>query len=356
MGKMFDPETKEYRDASVVLKKYNVEPIQLAAKEGLAMINGTQFISSLGAEALVRAENCVKVADIVGALSLEVLKGTPRAFDPKIHDARPHPGQILSAATVRSLLHSANSQNQDEQSTLYQSHVHCNRVQDSYTLRCIPQVHGVVHDTLKFVRSVLTTELNSATDNPMIFAEHRDSISGGNFHGEYPAKVLDFLGIAVHELSSISERRIERLVNPAISGLPAFLVEHGGLNSGFMIAHCTAASLVSENKVLCHPSSVDSISTSASKEDHVSMGGFSARKALQIVENVEKVLAIELLCACQGLDFLRPLRTTKRLENVYQLVRSSGVEKWDKDRVMYTDIEIAWRLIKDGKVVAAAFN
>ncbi|CAB4038482.1 histidine ammonia-lyase, partial [Paramuricea clavata] len=229
------------------------------------------------------------------------------------------------------------------------SHRMCHRVQDAYTLRCCPQVHGIVLDTIEFVKGILTTEMNSATDNPMIFAESGETISGGNFHGEYPAKALDYLAIGVHELANMSERRIERLVNPAYSGLPAFLVENGGLNSGYMVAHYTAASLVSENKVLCHPSSVDSLSTSAGTEDHVSMGGFSARKAVKVVENVEKVLAVELLAACQAIDLLRPLTTTEPLEAVYALVRSH-VRTWDKDRRMAPDIDKVTELLRSEKV------
>merc|ERR1711907_669161 len=228
-------------------------------------------------------------------------------------------------------------------------------VQDSYTLRCIPQVHGVVNDTLKFVRGLIECEMNSATDNPMVFVgENEDDegeiISGGNFHGEYPAKALDYLAIAVHELSNISERRIERLVNPVLSELPAFLTPNGGLNSGYMIAHVTAAALVSENKTLCHPASVDSISTSSAKEDHVSMGAWAARKCMQVVRNVENVLGIELLCACQALEFLRPKKSTAPLEKVYAAVRTV-VEPWDTDRFMSPDIEAACALAKSGELV-----
>ncbi|XP_024203778.1 histidine ammonia-lyase isoform X2 [Pan troglodytes] len=218
------------------------------------------------------------------------------------------------------------------------------------------EVHGVVNDTIAFVKNIITTELNSATDNPMVFANRGETISGGNFHGEYPAKALDYLAIGIHELAAISERRIERLCNPSLSELPAFLVAEGGLNSGFMIAHCTAAALVSENKALCHPSSVDSLSTSAATEDHVSMGGWAARKALRVIEHVEQVLAIELLAACQGIEFLRPLKTTTPLEKVYDLVRSV-VRPWIKDRFMAPDIEAAHRLLLEQKVweVAAPY-
>ncbi|XP_052779312.1 histidine ammonia-lyase-like [Mya arenaria] len=342
-GKMWSPNSG-WADAKYVLESNNLEPIKLGPKEGLALINGTQLITSLGAEAVERSDAVCRQADVIAALSLEVLKGTTRAFDSNIHRVRPHPGQISVARRIRSLLHS-----ETYPSEIAESHRFCDRVQDAYTLRCLPQVHGIVKDTVDFVRGVLTTELNSATDNPMVFAEQQEIISGGNFHGEYPAKVLDYLAIGVHELANISERRIERLVNPAYSELPAFLTQEGGLNSGFMIAHCTAAALVSENKVLCHPASVDSLTTSAGTEDHVSMGGFAARKAVTVVEHVEQVLAIELLCACQAIEFLRPLKSTAPLEAVYKLVRTVA-GPWIKDRYMAPDIDAVTKLIQDEKV------
>ncbi|XP_067358588.1 histidine ammonia-lyase isoform X2 [Channa argus] len=315
-GKMWSPKSG-WADAKYVLEAHGLKPVTLRPKEGLALINGTQMITSLGAEAVERALAIARQADVIAALTLEVLKGTTKAFDSDIHSLRPHPGQIEVALRFRSLLDSDHHPSQ-----IAESHRFCDRVQDAYTMRCCPQ---------------------------MVFAERGETISGGNFHGEYPAKALDFLAIAVHELASISERRIERLCNPSLSELPAFLVTEGGLNSGFMIAHCTAASLVSENKVLCHPSSVDSLSTSAATEDHVSMGGWAARKALRVIEHVEQVLAIELLAACQGIEFLRPLRTTTPLEKVYELVRSV-VKPWIKDRFMSPDIEAVHRLLIDQKV------
>ncbi|XP_019400620.1 PREDICTED: histidine ammonia-lyase isoform X1 [Crocodylus porosus] len=315
-GKMWSPKSG-WADAKYVLEAHSLKPITLKPKEGLALINGTQMITSLGCEAVERASAIARQADIVAALTLEVLKGTTKAFDTDIHSVRPHRGQMEVAFRFRSLLDSDH-----HPSEIAESHRFCDRVQDAYTLRCCPQVHGVVNDTIAFVKDIITTEINSATDNPMVFAERGETISGGNFHGEYPAKALDYLAIGVHELAAISERRIERLCNPSLSELPAFLVTEGGLNSGFMIAHCTAAALVSENKALCHPSSVDSLSTSAATEDHVSMGGWAARKALRVIEHVEQVLAIELLAACQGIEFLRPLKTTTPLEKVYDLVRS----------------------------------
>ncbi|XP_022202484.2 histidine ammonia-lyase-like [Nilaparvata lugens] len=345
-GKMWSPSTG-WGDATEVLAANGLTPMTLLAKEGICLINGTQLITSLGAEAVERAEMVARQADVIAALTLEVLKGTSRAFDSDVQAVRPHKGQIAVAKRLRALLHSETYPSQ-----IAESHRFCNRVQDAYTLRCCPQVHGIVHDTIDFIKQVVTVEINSATDNPIVFAERGEIISAGNFHGEYPAKALDFLAVGVHELASMSERRIERLVNPALSELPAFLVKDGGLNSGFMLAHCTAASLVSENKVLCHPSSVDSLSTSAAQEDHVSMGCFSARKALQVVENVEHVLAIELLAACQAIEFLRPLKTTVPLEEVYNTVRSV-VRPLDKDRFMSPDIEAATKLLKDNKIWSA---
>nr|XP_044600733.1 histidine ammonia-lyase isoform X2 [Equus asinus] len=342
-GKMWSPKSG-WADAKYVLEAHGLKPVVLKPKEGLALINGTQMITSLGCEAVERASAIARQADIVAALTLEVLKGTTKAFDTDIHAVRPHPGQIEVAFRFRSLLDSDH-----HPSEIAESHRFCDRVQDAYTLRCCPQIHGVVNDTIAFVKNIITTEINSATDNPMVFANRGETISGGNFHGEYPAKALDYLAIGVHELAAISERRIERLCNPSLSELPAFLVAEGGLNSGFMIAHCTAAALVSENKALCHPSSVDSLSTSAATEDHVSMGGWAARKALRVIEHVEQVLAIELLAACQGIEFLRPLKTTTPLEKVYDLVRSV-VRPWIKDRFMAPDIEAVHRLLTEQKV------
>ncbi|KAJ8046914.1 Histidine ammonia-lyase [Holothuria leucospilota] len=342
-GKMWSPKSG-WGDAQVILKSYGLEPLKLLPKEGLALINGTQLVTALGAEAVERAGNIARQADVIAALTLEVLKGTTTAFESAVHNIRPHRGQREVAWRLRALLHS-----QTHPSEISQSHRFCGKVQDAYTLRCCPQVHGVVHDTIDFVRGIITTEMNSATDNPIVFTEQNEILSAGNFHGEYPAKVLDYLAIGVHELANMSERRIERLINPDLSGLPAFLVKDGGLNSGFMIAHCTAAALVSENKVLTHPASVDSLPTSAGQEDHVSMGGFSARKALQVVEHVEQVLAIELLAACQGIEFLRPLKTTAPLEAVHSLVRSV-VPALESDRIMSVDIDAVSKLLVEEKV------
>ncbi|KAJ8269232.1 hypothetical protein COCON_G00118390 [Conger conger] len=342
-GKMWSPKTG-WGEAKSVLEAHGLKPLSLKAKEGLALINGTQMITSLGAEAVERALAIARQADIIAALTLEVLKGTTKAFHSDIHAVRPHPGQNLVAWRFRSVLDS-----DVFCSEITEKHRPKQRVQDAYSLRCSPQVHGVANDTIAFVKNIISTEMNSATDNPLVFPERGLIISGGNFHGEYPAKALDYLAIGMHELASISERRIERLCNPSLSELPAFLVNEGGLNSGFMIAHCTAAALVSENKVLCHPSSVDSLSTSAATEDHVSMGGWAARKALRVVEHVEQVLAIELLAACQALEFHRPLKTTPPLEEVHQLMRSV-VRPWDSDRFMNPDIEASHKLLREKKV------
>lgn len=341
-GDMWDPRTGEKRPAGAVLRQHGLEPLQLGPKEGLALINGTQLITALGCEAAVRAARVSLQADIVAALTLDVLRGTVAALSPLVHSARPHKGQGAVAERMRRLLHSDRFP-----SELSVSHKNCGQVQDAYTLRCVPQVHGVVHDTIEFVLGMLATECNSATDNPMVFAEQGLIISGGNFHGEYPAKALDYLAIAVHEIANISERRIERLVNPNLSGLPAFLVTSGGLNSGLMMAHCTAAALVSENKTLCHPASVDSLSTSAAKEDHVSMGGWAARKAIQVVRHVETVLAIELMASCQALEFHRPLSTTAPLEAVHEKVRSK-IPALDEDRFLAPDIQAVVELIQQG--------
>ncbi|KAJ8248181.1 hypothetical protein GJAV_G00239230 [Gymnothorax javanicus] len=342
-GEMWSPKTG-WDSAKSVLEAYGLKLLSLKPKEGLSLINGTQMITSLGAEAVERALAITRQADIIAALTLEVLRGTSKAFDSDIHKVRPHPGQNLVAWRFRSVLDS-----DIFPSEITEINRPNQRVQDAYSLRCSPQVHGVANDTIAFVKNILSIEMNSAMDNPLVFPERELLISGGNFHGEYPAKALDFLAIGIHELASISERRIERLCNPSLSELPAFLVEDAGLNSGFMIAHCTAAALVSENKVLCHPSSVDSLSTSAATEDHVSMGGWAARKALRVVEHVEQVLAIELLAACQALEFHRPLKTTAPLEKVHQVVRSV-VRPWDRDRFMNPDIEAVHKLLREEKV------
>jgi histidine ammonia-lyase len=324
--------------AAQALAAAGLEPARLEAKEGLALINGTQFTTAIGALALARLETLLKAADLVGALTLDVLKGTDVAFDPRIHAARPHPGQVASAANLRRLLAG---------SPLRESHRDCGVVQDAYTLRCMPQVHGAARDAAAHARGVITIEMNAATDNPMVFAEAGELVSGGNFHAAPVALVCDLLAAAAADLASISERRTERLVNPSLSGdLPAFLVADGGLNSGFMMIHVTAAALVSEAKSNAYPASVDSIPTSAGKEDHVSMGPIAARKLARNVELFESVLAIELLAAGQALDLRRPLASSPPLEELHRLLRAR-VPFWEKDRAAAPAMEGARAVLAD---------
>jgi len=275
---------------------------------------------------------------------VDALLGTDVAFDPRIHAARPHAGQAASARNLKRLLAG---------SALRESHRNCGRVQDAYSLRCAPQVHGAARDALGFIRRTVEIEMNGATDNPMVFADGGVLLSGGNFHGEPVAMAADFLAIATAELGGISERRIERLVNPTLSGLPAFLTEEGGLRSGFMMAHVTAAALASENKSLAHPASVDSITTSANKEDHVSMGPIAARQARAVVTNVRRILAIEALAAAQAIEFHRPLRTSEALEAAHAVVRAA-VPRYDADRIMGPEIEKAAEFVRNGDLLRAA--
>jgi histidine ammonia-lyase len=280
----------------------------------------------------------------VGALSLEALKGTPRAFDERIQAVRPHPGQATSARNLRRLL---------EGSGIVESHRDCGKVQDAYSLRCMPQVHGATRDALEYARRVLEIEAASATDNPLVFAADNEMISGGNFHGQPVALALDFAGIAAAELANIAERRIEQMVNPYMSsGLPAFLSPHSGLNSGYMMAQVTAAALVSENKILAHPASVDSIPSSAGREDHVSMGVHAADKLARIVDNVRNVLAIELLCAAQGVDLRAPFKPNAALAAAHQAVRDK-VPHLEEDRPVHSDIATVRALLDEGSLIAA---
>jgi histidine ammonia-lyase len=332
--------------SSDALRLAQIKPLVLEAKESISLINGTQGMLAVGTLALLAAETLVDSADVLGGLCCDALKGTDAAFDERIHKARPHSGQMRTAANLRKML---------EGSQIRESHRNCGRVQDAYSLRCIPQVHGAVRDTLAHCRSVFEVEANSAVDNPLVFVVHgsdseSDVISGGNFHGEPLAFALDFLGIALSALAGISERRIERLVNPALSeGLPPFLAQGAGLNSGFMMAQVTAAALVSENKVLAHPASVDSITTSGNKEDYVSMGMTAAIKLKRIVENTRNVLAIEAMAVAQAIDFLAPLKTSKRGQGAHAAIRSvcAAVEN---DRVMYKDVARLAELIAAGKL------
>lgn len=320
-----------------------VDPLELEAKEGLALVNGTHVMTALGTLALIDAERIVEAADLAGAMSLEATCGTRRAFRADVHAARPHPGQVETARRLRELL--------EEESAISRSHEGCGRVQDSYSLRCIPQVHGACRDALAYVRRVLEIEINAATDNPLVFLGHGDGeiVSGGNFHGAPVAAALDFMALALTDLGGMSERRVEALVDPAFSGLPAFLVDRPGLQSGFMMHQVTAAALVSECKGLSHPASVDSIPTSANKEDHVSMGVWAARKATQIIENVRRVVAIELLAAAQGLDLRRPLRSSKAIEEAHRRIRSVA-RYLAEDRPGADDIEAVADLIRADKL------
>jgi histidine ammonia-lyase len=315
------------------LQQAGLAPVVLEPKEGLALINGTQLMTALGGLALAEATRLVQSADVVGALTLDALEGTDTAFDPRIHAARPHPGQAASA--------------------LRESHRDCGRVQDAYSLRCMPQVHGAVRDALDYVVRVFRIEMNAATDNPMVFVETGEILSGGNFHGQPIALAADLLAIAATQLSGISERRSERLVNPSLSGLPAFLAREGGLHSGLMMAHVTAAALTSESKTLAPPASVDSIPTSAGKEDHVSMGPTAAWKAARVVANTSRVLAVELLAACEALEFRRPLRSSTPLEAVHALVRTH-VASHGQDRTLSPEIETLSVLLRTGAVLSAA--
>ncbi len=328
---------------AAALKEKSIDPLVLEAGEGLALINGTQFMIALGCLALHDALNLCKHADIAASMSLETLMGTRAAFDPRIHQARPHTGQIKAADNMMRIT---------ENSGIISSHHDCARVQDAYTLRCSPQVHGASWDAFGYVDNVIRVEMNASTENPLIFPESEEFLSGGNFHGQPLALACDFLGIAISELANISERRIERLVNPQLSGLPAFLVEDGGLNSGFMIAQYAAASLVSENKVLAHPASVDSIPTSANKEDHVSMGAIAARKCRDIVANVEEVIAIELLCAAQGIDLFTNMKAGDGTLAAYEVIRSK-VDYMKEDRFLSGDIAKVKALLQDGSIVKA---
>ena len=314
------------------LKAARLKPIRLGPKEGLALINGTQFMTAIGVLALLEAEHLAEVADLAGAMTVEAMRGTETAFEPEIHSVRPHPGQVQVARRMKQILLSGGGL-----SAIAKSHANCGKVQDPYSLRCIPQVHGASRDALAFVRQVLEREVNSVTDNPLLFPAKNKILSGGNFHGQIVSIAMDLLTIACAELASISEQRIEKLVNPAISDLPAFLTEKGGLNSGFMIVQVAAASIVSENKTLAHPASVDSIPTSADKEDHVSMGAWAARKALKVVRNTRKVLAMELLAAAQGIDLLRPLKSSRQIEQAHRMIRQRAARLTD-DRIFHDDI------------------
>jgi histidine ammonia-lyase len=329
------------------MKRAQVKPLIAEAKEAISLINGTQAMLAVGTLALLAAETLVATADVLGALTLDALRGTDVAFDERIHSARPHHGQSTVAANLRRLIAG---------SEIRQSHKDCTRVQDAYSLRCMPQVHGAVRDTLDFCRKTFETEMNSAVDNPLVFVRMEDEgdvISGGNFHGEPLAFALDYLAIVLSALAGISERRIERLVNPTLNeNLPPFLAPEAGINSGFMMPQVTAAALASENKVLAHPASVDSITTSGNKEDYVSMGMASAIKLKKVVANTANVLAIEACAAAQAIDFLSPLKTSPALQKAHAAIRKVS-PRVDHDRVLARDFAELARLVLSGTLLTA---
>jgi histidine ammonia-lyase len=326
------------------LASIGLAPLKLEAGEGIALINGTQVMTAIATLVVQDAVRLSKIADIACAMSLEVLMGSASEFDPRIHQVRPHPGQIAAARNLRLIT---------RKSEIILSHKGCARIQDAYTLRCSPQIHGASKDAISHAQKVIETEINSSTTNPLIFPDTEDVLLGGNFHGQPIALVTDYLAMAIAELGNVSERRVERLVNPQLSKLPAFLVKHGGINSGFMIAQYTAAALVSENKVLAHPACVDSIPTSANKEDHVSMGTISARKCREILDNVEHIIAVELLCAAQALDLLaadKPYQPGEGTREAYRVIREN-IPYLKEDRILSKDIDTMVSLIRSGEIL-----
>jgi histidine ammonia-lyase len=335
----------ELIDGAEALRAVGLEPIRLASKEGLSLVNGTQFMAAMASLGVVRARRLAATADLACALSLESLQGSRTSFLPAVHRARPLKGQQEAAANVWRLL---------DGSAIIESHRWCGRVQDAYSLRCAPQVHGASRDLIDYVEATVVVELNAATDNPLVLVDDGLIVSAGNFHGQPLAFALDALAMAVAELASISERRVERMVNPTLSeGLPPFLVEEGGLNSGFMIPQYVAAALVSENKVLAHPASVDSIPTSAGQEDHVSMGNAAGLKALRVLDNAEHALAIELLAGAQAIEFLAPLQPGGGVRAVHDAVRAIS-PRLVEDRSLSADIELVAGAIRSGQILAAA--
>jgi histidine ammonia-lyase len=326
-GEVFSESTKI--TGGEAFEAIGAAPLRLEAKEGLALLNGTQATLASGLMSWRRARRLLDFADLAGAVSLEALKGSPVAFDPRIHAARPHSGQVQTAERLSRFL---------RDSEIRQSHIDCGRIQDAYSLRCIPQVHGPVRECIEYVRGAAAVEINSATDNPLVFADTGEVLSGGNFHGQPLGLAFDFLAMSLAVLANISERRIERLLNPEYGDLPPFLADQPGLNSGFMIAQVAAAALASENKVLAHPASVDSIPTSGNKEDHVPMAMGAALKLKQVVANLERILAVEFLCAAQGIDYLRPLKAGVTVEAAYEFIRRT-ISHVSEDRVLAGDIE-----------------
>ncbi|HEY5236944.1 MAG TPA: histidine ammonia-lyase [Rhizomicrobium sp.] len=333
----------QIRAAKDVLAEAGLKPLVLAPKEGLALLNGTQASTAMALAGLFAAENVFTAALVAGALSTDAIKGSDAPFDARLHELRGQQGQIETASALRALLAG---------SAIRQSHINCDRVQDPYSLRCQPQVMGAVLDLLRFAGRTLQIEANAVTDNPLVFAATDEVISGGNFHAEPVAFAADQIAMALAEIGSISERRIAVLTDPKMSGLPAFLVRDNGVNSGFMIAQVTAAALVSENKTLAHPASVDSIPTSAGQEDHVSMAAYAARRLMQMAENTANVIAIELLCGAQGIEFHRPLKSSAMLEDFIAKLRAD-VPAYTEDRFMAPDIAAAARGIREGRYRSA---
>lgn len=331
------------RNSSSALKSAKLRPLVYESKEGLALVNGTAAMTGVGALCVHDAVQLLKNAQIAGSMSFEALKASSEPFDAKISQVRPHPGQAICSKNILRLL---------EKSEIIPSHKDCPKVQDAYTLRCMPQVFGSVHDTLDFVLGTIEVEMNSATDNPLIFPNAKESLSGGNFHGQPVAMSLDFLGLAMTVLGNFSERRIARLVDSHLSGLPPFLVENAGPNSGMMMLQCTAAALASENKVLSHPSSSDSIPTSANQEDFVSMGMSAALKARTILKNVQYIISIEYMCSAQGLDFLRPLKPGKGAAVAHRRIRKH-VPELKEDRVLSDDVERIFSMVRKEELAKA---
>ena len=329
--------------AREALARADLRPITLEAKEGLALVNGTQAMSAVGVLSLLRAEALAEIADLAGAMTLEGLLGSHKPFSAEIQSVRPHPGQVACAQKLREFL---------ADSEIVVSHANCAKVQDPYSLRCMPQVHGAARDGISFARKALEIEVNSATDNPLVFADSSNIVSGGNFHGQPVSLALDVLAIALAQLSTISERRVEQLVNPSLSGLPPFLAKNSGLNSGFMIAQVTSAALVAESRILCHPACVDSIPSSAGREDHVSMGMTAALKLRQVAEHTRSCLAIELLVASQAIDLRLPLKAGRGVRAAHHLIRSR-VPSMEADRELHVDIEAMQRLIDTGELLEA---
>jgi histidine ammonia-lyase len=340
-GEVWNETQSGKTDAAAAIRQAGIEPIKLKAKDGLALLNGTQLMAAYGAFVLERALVLQKEADILAAMSLEALQGSAAPFDPRIHQIRPHAGQIEVAGNIRKLL---------EHSQIMDSHRDCGRVQDPYCLRCVPQVHGASRDALNFARNSIEIELNSVTDNPLVF-DNGDIISGGNFHGQPLAFAMDFAAIALAELGSISERRTYLLLE-GHDGLPRLLMKDTGVNSGFMMPQYTAAALVSENKILCHPASVDSIPTSLGQEDHVSMGSISALKLLPVLRNVERVLAVEFLCATQALDFRAPLKPGKGVHVAHEMLRRQ-IAHAQRDYEIRNDLDLCTNILRAGELASA---